>query len=98
MNGGGRAPGIVNIRAEGVTDDSLLHLLDLAGVACSAGAACSSGSSEPSHVLLAMGLTEERARGSVRVSFGRNNTEEEAEEAARRFVEAVVLARGRKNK
>ena len=98
VNGGDRAPGIVNIRADGVTDDSLLHLLDLAGVACSAGAACSSGSSEPSHVLLAMGLTEERARGSVRVSFGRNNTEEEAEEAARRFVEAVGLARERKNK
>ena len=95
VNGQCRAGGILNVRADGINDHSLLHLLDIAGVACSSGAACSSGSAEPSHVLLAMGLTEGEAKGSVRVSFGRTTTEEETEEAARRFVAAVAEARSR---
>jgi len=54
--------------------------LDLAGIAVSVGAACDSGSLEPSHVLMAMGLSEEEALGGVRVSLSRYNTEAEVEE------------------
>ncbi len=98
VNGGERsAPGIVNLRVRGIDDDSLLHMLDLEGVACSAGAACSSGSAEPSHVLLAMGLTESEARSSVRVSMGRSTTESDVSEAAERFVRAAErIISGRK--
>ena len=98
VNGGERsAPGIVNLRVRGIDDDSLLHMLDLEGVACSAGAACSSGAAEPSHVLLAMGLTEGEARSSVRVSMGRSTTESDVSEAAERFVRAAErIISGRK--
>ena len=54
-------------------------LLDMAGIAVSTGSACSSGSLEPSHVLMAIGLTPEVAQGTVRFSFGTNNTKEEIE-------------------
>lgn len=91
-----RIPGIINVRADGINDDSLLHLLDLEGVACSAGAACSSGSAMPSHVLLAMGLNEGEARGSIRVSFGRYTTEADIEAAAEIFIGAVRNARSRR--
>lgn len=96
VNGGTpRLPGIINIRADGIYDASLLHLLDLGGVACSAGAACSSGSTEPSHVLLAMGLAEKEARASVRVSFGRYTSEVEITEAAEIFMRAICEARSK---
>ncbi len=72
-----RLPGIINIEIDGVSGDTLLMNLDMAGIYVSSGSACTSGSPEPSHVLLAMGKTEEEARSSVRISIGRYNTEEE---------------------
>ena len=60
----------------------MLILLDQAGIAASAGAACASGALEPSHVLLAMGRSEQEARASLRFSFGAENTEEEVRKAA----------------
>ena len=90
-----RLPGIINIHADGIYDASLLHLLDLYGVACSAGAACSSGSTEPSHVLLAMGLAEKKARASIRVSFGRFTSDEDINAAADIFIRAVREARSK---
>lgn len=82
VNGGNALPSILNLRIEGVENATLLYDMDLSGVAISAGAACASGSLEASHALLAMGLTERQAKSSVRISFGRENTEEEIEKAA----------------
>ena len=53
--------------------------LDVAGIAASSGSACSSGSLEPSHVLLALGQSAETARGSLRLTLGRDNTDEEVD-------------------
>lgn len=68
---------------------ALLNRLDLYGVACSGGAACSAHSPLPSHVMLAMGRTEEEARRGLRFSFGRETTEEEAAFAADALIECV---------
>lgn len=69
-----RIPGNIQVSFPGVDGQSLLMLLDEAGVAVSVGAACSAGSLAPSHVMRALGLTEAVARGSVRISFGRTTT------------------------
>jgi cysteine desulfurase len=74
-----RVPNITNIRFEGIEGESLVIALDLKGLAVSTGAACSSGSIEPSHVLLAMGLKTSEARGSVRFSLGKQNTNEDVD-------------------
>ena len=63
--------------------------MDLQGVSLAAGSACASASVKPSHVLTAMGLSEKEAKESVRVSFGKENTETEAREAARIFKATV---------
>lgn len=62
-----------------IEGESILFRLDFAGIAVSSGSACSSGSLDPSHVLLAMGLPEELAHGSIRFSFGAENTMEEVD-------------------
>lgn len=67
----------VNFSFRFVEGESLLLLLDLQGIAASSGSACTSGSLDPSHVLLAMGLPHEVAHGSVRMTLGRDNTEED---------------------
>ena len=93
----GCLPGIVNVSFEGVEGESLLLLLDMQGIAASSGSACASGSSEPSHVLRAMGRTNEQAAASVRFSLGFSNTEEDAEEiitACRSCVERLRSLRG----
>jgi cysteine desulfurase len=54
-----------------------MHLLDLKGICISTGSACYSGKDEPSHVLLAIGLTEQQAKSSIRISYGRYNIEED---------------------
>jgi cysteine desulfurase len=72
-----RMPGNVNFSFRFVEGESLLLNLDLKGIAASSGSACTSGSLDPSHVLLAMGLTHEVAHGSLRISLGRGNTEED---------------------
>ena len=77
-----RLPGHLNLCFPGISAELLLILLDRAGIAASAGAACASGALEPSHVLLAMGRSEQEARSSLRFSFGAENTEEEVRKAA----------------
>ena len=72
-------PNNVNFSFEGVDGESLLLGLDLAGIAASSGSACTSASLEPSHVLVAAGLTAEMAQASLRLTVGRDNTQEEME-------------------
>jgi len=72
-----RLAGNVNLSYEYVEGESILLALDMAGIAASSGSACTSGSIDPSHVLLAMGLSHEVAHGSVRMTLGRDNTEED---------------------
>lgn len=83
------APGIVNVSFAGVEGESLLLLLDGAGIYASAGSACSAGSLEPSHVLLSMGIPRDIAQGSLRLSLDHSNTPEEVSEAIAQ-VRAVV--------
>ena len=88
-------PGIVNLGFDGVTGEEILFSLDLAGVAASNGSACSAGSSAPSRTLLAMGLSPAEAKGAVRFSFGRGNTEDDAEEASAALKSIVERLRAR---
>ena len=76
-----RLPNTLNLSFEFVESESLLIGLDLAGIAVSAGSACSSGSTEPSHVLLGMGIEPERCQSALRISLGRENTEEDIDYA-----------------
>ncbi|OGS42898.1 MAG: cysteine desulfurase NifS [Euryarchaeota archaeon RBG_16_62_10] len=68
-----------HFRFDFIEGESLVLQLDFKGIATSTGSACSTGSLEPSHVLLALGLTHEQAHGSLRVTLGRENTQEEAD-------------------
>lgn len=74
-----RLPGNVNISFEFVEAESTIIMLDNKGIAVSGGSACASGSLDPSHVLLAIGLPHETAHGSLRFSFGEENTEEDVD-------------------
>lgn len=76
-----RVPNTTNMSFPGAGGEALLISLDLQGIACSTGAACSSGSTEPSHVLLAAGLSRDDARSSLRFSLGRPTTTEEIDYA-----------------
>ena len=69
-----RVPGTVHVTFEGLASDEMLFLLDQEGVCASAGASCSSGAGQSSHVLAAMGVTPERARGSLRLTMGSETT------------------------
>lgn len=83
LNGdpGRRVPNTLNLSFEYVEAESLLIGLDLAGIAVSSGSACSSGSTEPSHVLLSMGIAPEVCQSAIRISLGRGNTDEDVDYA-----------------
>jgi cysteine desulfurase len=72
-----RNPNTTNIQFAGIDGEALVIALDLKGLACSVGAACSSGAVEPSHVLTAIGLSQEEAKSSLRFSLGRHTTKSE---------------------
>jgi cysteine desulfurase len=74
-----RVPGTLNVSFEGADGETLLLLFDAAGIACSAGSACQSGAIDPSHVLLAIGVPREIAKGSVRFSLGRESSDEDVD-------------------
>ncbi len=74
-----RLPGTLNVSFSGAEGESLIMSLDLEGIAVSTGSACSSGAIEPSHVLLALGRDPRTALGSVRFSFGRDNTRQDVD-------------------
>ena len=84
-----RLPANADFSFEFIEGESILFSLDLAGISVSSGSACSSGSLEPSHVLLALGLPEELAHGSIRFSFGKHNTIEEVDYAVETLKKAV---------
>ena len=88
-----RLPANADFSFEFIEGESILFSLDLAGIAVSSGSACSSGSLEPSHVLLALGLPEELAHGSIRFSFGKHNTIEEIDYAVEELKKAVERLR-----
>jgi cysteine desulfurase len=74
-----RLPGNVNFSFEFIEGESLLLMLDMKGIAASSGSACTSGSLDPSHVLLAIGLPHEIAHGSLRLTFGEENTQQDVD-------------------
>ncbi len=88
-----RLPANADFSFEYIEGESILFSLDLAGIAVSSGSACSSGSLEPSHVLLALGLPEALAHGSIRFSFGKHNTVEEIDYAVDVLKESVERLR-----
>jgi cysteine desulfurase len=88
-----RVPGSLNVCIPGAGGQMLIALLDRAGVACSSGSACSSGALDPSHVLLAMGVPEELARGSLRFSMGFGSTRADVDAVLDALPEAVERAR-----
>ena len=91
--GAARLPGHLHLTIERIDSEPLLLLLDGGGIAASAGSACSSGAAEPSHVLAAMDVPRERARGALRLSLGRETTEAEVDAAAVAIVDAVARLR-----
>jgi cysteine desulfurase len=84
-----RVPNTTNLWFDYIEGEALVIALDLKGLAVSSGAACSSGAIEPSHVLLAMGLTHERARSSVRISMGKQTTSEDIDFAIKVLPETI---------
>lgn len=82
-------PGIVHLCLDGLENEELLYLLDEERVCVSAASACASGAMEPSHVLAAMGVSRQRARGSLRFSLGHTTTEHDIETAVRVTVAAA---------
>lgn len=93
-NGGGeRLPGIANLTFPGCSGESLILLLDAAGIECSTGSACTAGVAEPSHVLLALGADEAAARSSLRLSLGYTTTEDDVDAAVAAIGPAAERAR-----
>jgi cysteine desulfurase len=88
-----RLPGNAHFCFDGAEGDALLMLLDAAGVSCSTGSACTAGIAQPSHVLLAMGLSESEAIGALRFSLGRNSTLDEIRTVVELLPEIVARAR-----
>jgi cysteine desulfurase len=91
--GDGRLPGNAHFTFPGCEGDSLLFLLDLAGVESSTGSACTAGVPRPSHVLLAMGLDEDTARGAQRFTLGHTSTEADVDALLKTLPEACSRAR-----
>lgn len=89
-----RVPGNINISIKGVNGEMLLHRLDLMGISVSTGSACNSVNTQISHVIKAIGVSSEYAEGTIRVSFGRENTETEAVTIAESIVQILT---GRKH-
>ena len=88
-----RVPNTISVTFPGAGGEALVIALDLQGIECSTGAACSSGAVEPSHVLTAIGLSDDNARSTLRISLGRPTTAAEIDEAIRIIPEVVARLR-----
>lgn len=91
--GAARVPNTTNLWFDHIEGEALVIALDLKGLAVSSGAACSSGAIEPSHVLLAMGLPHQRARASIRISLGKQTTQDDIDFAIKVIPETVARLR-----
>jgi cysteine desulfurase len=96
VNGGGapRLDNTLNLCFEGIEGEAILQILDEKGICVSSGSACASHSVEPSHVLVAMGVPENLARGALRISLGRWNSEEDIDSILEVLPKAVERLRG----
>lgn len=92
--GGPRAPHIVNISVPGTDSESMLMALDLRGIGCSAGSACQSGSVSPSHVLSAIGVSNELASAAIRMSVGALTTESAVDRVVDIYPALIAKVRG----
>lgn len=88
-----RLPGNANFSFSGIDGEALLLNLDAKGICASAGSACTSGSSAPSHVLSSIGLSDELAHGSLRVTFGEDNTKEDVDYLLENLCEIIQRLR-----
>lgn len=88
-----RLPGLLSVVVGGLDGAALVHALDLEGLCCSTGSACTTGSSEPSHVLTAMGYPADEARGALRLSLGRATTDADVGRAIEVLDEVVTRQR-----
>jgi len=88
-NGINQLPGLLSLSFEGYDGEAILHRLDLSGICVSTGSACDSKSTTISHVLKAINLDEKLAKGTIRISFGKYNTEDEAKIVADSLIKIV---------
>lgn len=88
-----RLPGNANFSFSGIDGEALLLNLDAKGICASAGSACTSGSSSPSHVLSSIGLSDELAHGSLRITFGEDNTKEDVDYLIENLCEIIAKLR-----
>jgi cysteine desulfurase len=86
-----RLPGVLSVTFPDVNGEAMMSLLDLKGICVSTSSACNSGSDEPSHVLLALGLSPEQAKSTIRISYGRYNNIDEA----KAITDAIRVAYGK---
>jgi cysteine desulfurase len=89
-----RLPGNAHVLFPGAVGESLLFLLDVAGVAASTGSACQAGVAEPSHVVMALGRSERDARSVLRFSLGRTTTDADVDAVLATIADAYVRASG----
>lgn len=88
-----RLPNNLHVSFEGVESDSLIAYLDKFGIMCAAGSACSTESLEPSHVLMACGMSHEEAQCSIRFTLGKGNVKADIEYAVEKIADAVTSMR-----
>lgn len=93
-----RLPNNVNISFDGIEGEELLLTLDLEGIMASSGSACTSGALDPSHVLMAMGNDRELSRGSLRLTLGKGNTDQDVDRVIGKVTEIVEKQRALRNK
>uniref|UniRef100_UPI0035683377 aminotransferase class V-fold PLP-dependent enzyme n=1 Tax=Actinotalea sp. TaxID=1872145 RepID=UPI0035683377 len=91
--GAARLPANAHLTFPGCEADSLIYLLDSAGIACSTGSACQAGVQQPSHVLLACGIDPRTARGALRFSLGRTSTDGDVDDLLAALPRVVERAR-----
>ncbi len=85
--------GTLNVSFAGAEGETILLCLDLEGIAVSTGSACASGSLAPSHVLMATGIPQERVHGSIRMSMGRDTTEEDIDYVVGKLTQVIKRVR-----
>jgi cysteine desulfurase len=88
-----RLPNNLNVRLDGIEGESMILMLDMEGICVSSGSACTTGSLEPSHVLLGLGIPQELAHGSLRVTLGRSTTAEQIDHFIKVFPPIVARLR-----